>query len=103
MGSKILSVLLTYPYLSKEIEDLDNFSDFSQPEVHLMVEVASYFTDNPNNGISDLLSTLDKDSASFVGALISIHDPIDEKNAKEYLKDCLFNLRKSDSVTRISN
>ena len=101
LGSKILSVLLTYPYLSKEIEDLDNFSDFSQPEVHLMVEVASYFTDNPDNGISDLLSTLDKDSASFIGALISIHDPIDEKNAKEYLKDCLFNLRKSDSVTRI--
>ena len=101
LGSKILSVLLTYPYLSKEIEDLDNFSDFSQPEVHLMVEVASYFTDNPDNGISDLLSTLDKDSASFIGALISTHDPIDEKNAKEYLKDCLFNLRKSDSVTRI--
>ena len=101
LGSKILSVLLTYPYLSKEIEDLDNFSDFSQPEVHLMVEVASYFTDNPDNGISDLLSTLDKDSASFIGALISIHDPIDEKNAKEYLKDCLLNLRKSDSVTRI--
>ena len=101
LGSKILSVLLTYPYLSKEIEDLDNFSDFSQPEVHLMVEVASYFTDNPDNGISDLLSTLDKDSASFIGALISTHDPIDEKNAKEYLKDCLLNLRKSDSVTRI--
>ena len=101
LGSKILSVLLTYPYLSKEIEDLDSFSDFSQPEVHLMVEVASYFTDNPDNGISDLLSTLDKDSASFIGALISTHDPIDEKNAKEYLKDCLFNLRKSDSVTRI--
>ena len=101
LGSKILSVLLTYPYLSKEIEDLDNFSDFSQPEVHLMAEVASYFKDNPDNGISDLLSTLDKDSASFIGALISTHDPIDEKNAKEYLKDCLFNLRKSDSVTRI--
>ena len=101
LGSKILSVLLTYPYLSKEIEDLDSFSDFSQPEVHLMAEVASYFTDNPDNGISDLLSTLDKDSASFIGALISTHDPIDEKNAKEYLKDCLLNLRKSDSVTRI--
>ena len=101
LGSRILSVLLTYPYLSKEIEDLDNFSDFSQPEVHLMAEVAAYFTDNPDNGISDLLSTLDKDSASFIGALISIHDPIDERNAKEYLKDCLFNLRKSDSVTRI--
>ena len=82
LGSKILSVLLTYPYLSKEIEDLDSFSDFSQPEVHLMAEVASYFTDNPDNGISDLLSTLDKDSASFIGALISTHDPIDEKMQK---------------------
>ena len=50
-----------------------------------MVEVASYFTDNPDNGISDLLSTLDKDSASFIGALISTHDSIDEKNAKKLI------------------
>ena len=101
LGSKILSVLLTYPYLSKDIEDLGKFEDFNEPEVQLMLEVASYFIDNPDNGISDILSMVDKEKASFIGALISIHDPIDEKNARAYLDDCLFNLKKSDSVTRI--
>ena len=50
-----------------------------------MLEVASYFIDNPENGISDILSTVDKEKASFIGALISIHDPIDEQNARAYL------------------
>ena len=101
LGSKILAVILPYPYLAKEIEDLNRFSDFNEPEVQLMIEVVSFFQSRPEDGISDLLSTLDKESASFVGALISINDPVDEQNAKAYLSDCLFNLRKSDSVTRI--
>ena len=66
-----------------------------------MLEVASYFIDNPDNGISDILSMVDKEKASFIGALISTHDPIDEQNARAYLDDCLFNLKKSDSATRI--
>ena len=101
LGSKILAVILSYPYLAKEIEDLNRFSDFNEPEVQLMIEVVSFFQNRPEDGISDLLSTLDKESASFVGALISINDPVDEQNAKAYLSDCLFNLKKSDSVTRI--
>ena len=44
---------------------------------------------------------MDKESASFVGALISINDQVEEQNARDYLNDCLFNRRKSDSVTRI--
>ena len=101
LGSKILSVILSYPYLAKEIEDLDKFSDFIEPEVKLMTEVVAFFNNRPADGISDLLSELDKESASFVGALISMSDPVDEQNAKAYLSDCLFNLKKSDSVTRI--
>ena len=101
LGSKILSVLLSYPYLSKDIEDLRKFEDFNEPEVQLMLEVASYFIDNPDNGISDVLSTVDKEKASFIGALISTQDPIDEKNARAYLEDCLLSLKKSDSITRI--
>ena len=66
-----------------------------------MLEVASYFIDNPESGISDILSMVDKEKASFIGALISIHDPIDEQNARAYLDDCLLNLKKADSVTRI--
>ena len=101
LGSKILSVILSYPYLAKEIDQLDKFIDFSEPEVKLMIEVATFFQNHPDKGISDLLSELDKESASFIGALISINDPVDEQNAKAYLNDCLFNLKKSDSVTRI--
>ena len=101
LGSKILSVVLSYPYLAKEIEDLDKFSNFNEPEVRLMTEVVTFFTERPEEGIADLLSTLDKESASFVGALISINDQIEEQNARDYLNDCLFNLKKSDSVTRI--
>ncbi len=66
-----------------------------------MTEVVTFFTERPEEGIADLLSTLDKESASFVGALISINDQIEEQNARDYLNDCLFNLKKSDSVTRI--
>ena len=101
LGSKILSVVLSYPYLAREIEDLDKFSNFNEPEVKLMTEVVAFFIERPEDGIADLLSTLDKESASFVGALISINDQVEEQNARDYLNDCLFNLRKSDSVTRI--
>ena len=101
LGSKILSVVLSYPYLAGEIEDLDKFSNFNEPEVRLMTEVVTFFKERPEEGIADLLSTLDKESASFVGALISINDQIEEQNARDYLNDCLFNLKKSDSVTRI--
>ena len=101
LGSKILSVVLSYPYLAREIEDLDKFSNFNEPEVKLMTEVVAFFIERPEDGIADLLSILDKESASFVGALISINDQVEEQNARDYLNDCLFNLRKSDSVTRI--
>ena len=101
LGSKILSVVLSYPYLARDIEDLDKFSNFNEPEVRLMTEVVAFFIERPEDGIADLLSTLDKESASFVGALISINDQVEEQNARDYLNDCLFNLRKSDSVTRI--
>ena len=101
LGSKILTVILSYPYLSKDIHDIERFSNFNEPEVVLMTEVVTFFKNNPEQGISDLLSILDKESASFIGALLSVHDPVDEQNANAYLNDCLFNLKKSDSVTRI--
>ncbi len=101
LGSKILSLVLTYPYLANQINDLEKFSDFHEPEVQLMMAVVSFFKEKPEAGISDLLSTLDKESASFIGALISVHAAIDEQNAIDYLNDCLSRLKKSDSVTRI--
>ncbi len=101
LGSKILSLVLTYPYLANEINDHEKFSDFHEPEVKLMITIVSFFKENPDAGISDLLSTLDKESASFIGALLSVHDAVDEQNAFDYLNDCISKLKKSDSVTRI--
>ena len=101
LGSKILNVVLTYPFLASEIKDLDRFKGFNEPEVRLMVEVIKYFTSNPNLGISDLLSKIDPDSASFIGTLISTSPTIEEKNALAYLEDCLSLLKKSDSISRI--
>tara|TARA_B100001173_G_scaffold298120_1_gene295399 strand:+ start:2381 stop:4207 length:1827 start_codon:yes stop_codon:yes gene_type:complete len=101
LGSKILSVILAYPFLASEIKDLRRFEGYKEPEVRLMLEVVHYFISDPKLGISDLLSNIDPDSASFIGTLISTSPTIEEKNAITYLEDCLFLLKKSDSITRI--
>ena len=87
--------------MANQVSDHEKFIDFNEPEVQLMITVVSFFKENSDAGISDLLSTLDKESASFIGALISVHDAIDEQNAIDYLNDCISKLKKSDSVTRI--
>ncbi len=101
LGSKIINVVLAYPFLATEIEDLERFDGFKEPEVQLMVEVVKYFITNPKLGISDLLSNIDQDSASFIGTLISTSPTIEEKNALAYLKDCVSLLKKTDSISRI--
>ena len=89
LGSKILNVILAYPFLASEIKNLERFEGFREPEVGLMIEVAKYFLSDPKLGISDLLSNIDPDSASFIGTLISTSPTIEEKNALAYLEDCL--------------
>jgi len=101
LGSKILNVILAYPFLASEIKDLERFKVFKEPEVGLMIEVVQYFLSDPKLGISDLLSNIDPDSASFIGTLISTSPTIEEKNALAYLEDCLSLLKKSDSISRI--
>ena len=66
-----------------------------------MLEVVEDFKSNPKLGISDLLSNIDPDSASFIGSLISTSPIIEEKNSLAYLQDCLSLLKKSDSISRI--
>ena len=94
-------MILTYPFLASGIKDLERFEGFREPEVRLMLEVIEYFTSNPKLGVSDLLSNIDPDSASFIGTLISTSPTIEEKNALAYLEDCLSLLKKSDSISRI--
>ncbi|HJL95608.1 MAG: DNA primase [Gammaproteobacteria bacterium] len=101
LGSKALSVILSYPNLSSEVKDLDRFENFNEPEVRLMVEVIRFFLSNPKQGVSDLLSNLESDSSSFIGTLLATSAPIEEKNSLPYLLDCLSLLRKTDSISRI--
>ena len=101
LGSKVLNVILAYPFLAAEIKNLERFEGFKEPEVVLMVDVIQYFLTDPKLGISDLLSNIDPDSASFIGTLISTSPTIEEKNALAYLEDCLSVLMKSDSISRI--
>ena len=42
LGSKILNVILAYPFLVSEIEELERFEGFIEPEVRLMLEAVSY-------------------------------------------------------------
>ena len=80
-------------------KDLERFEGFIEPEVRLMLEVVEYFKSNPKLGISDLLSNIDPDSASFIGSLISTSPIIEEKNSLAYLQDCLSLLKKSPTLS----
>ena len=42
LGSKILNVILAYPFLASEIKDLRRFEGYKEPEVRLMLEVVHY-------------------------------------------------------------
>ena len=100
-GSKALSVLVQYPHLSKEIIERNSLKGLFQPEVDLLLEVAEFFGANPESSVSDLFSSIDKDSASFIGTLLSTLPPLKESNSKAYLTDCLTLLEKSNSELRI--
>jgi DNA primase len=100
-GSKALSVLVQYPDLSKEIIERNSLKGLFQPEVDLLLEVAEFFGANPESSVTDLFSSIDKDSASFIGTLLSTLPPLKESNSKAYLTDCLTLLEKSNSKLRI--
>jgi hypothetical protein len=101
LGSKALSALIFYPSLSSEIISLEWLANIVQPEINLLVEVAKFFTENPNSTAAELLTTLSSDSASFIGTLLSTTAPLEEKNSLLYFKDCLSLIKKNNPEVRI--
>ena len=77
--------------------------ELDQPETNLLIEVAEFFSSNPNSTITDLLSSLRSDSSSFIGTLLATTPALEEKNALLYFNDCLELLRKSNSKARIDD
>ena len=103
LGSKALSALIFYPGLISELEDMVWLRELDQPETNLLIEVAEFFSSNPNSTITDLLSSLRSDSSSFIGTLLATTPALEEKNALLYFRDCLELLKKSNSKARIND
>jgi hypothetical protein len=103
LGSKALSALIFYPNLISELEDMTWLRELDQPETNLLIEVAEFFSANPNSTITDLLSSLRSDSSSFIGTLLATTPTLEEKNALPYFCDCLDLLKKSNSKARIND
>ena len=99
--AKTVSALITFPELISEIDSTDWIKELSRPEGNLLVQVIEYFQNFPNGQVADLLSSLDKDSASFIGSLLSGSPSLDKKNAVAYFQDCLSALKKANPRKRI--
>ena len=99
--AKTVSALITFPELISEIDSTDWIKELSRPEGNLLVQVIEYFQNFPNGQVADLLSSLDKDSASFIGSLLSGSPSLDKKNSVAYFQDCLQALKKANPRKRI--
>ena len=101
-GAKALSVLVSYPKLSINLGEINWLKELKQPESKLLLEVADYFLNNEKGSIADLLSSLDKESASFIGGLMSSNPVISEENSANFFNDCLDAMKKQNPNLRIS-
>ena len=99
--AKALASVVTYPELISEVDSIEWIKDLSRPEANLLIQVIEYFRNSPNGQVADLLSSLDNDSASFIGSLLSGTPLLEEKNSVTYFHDCLEAMRKSNPILRI--
>ena len=96
-----MASVVTYPELISEVDSTEWIKDLSRPEASLLLEVIEYFKKSPNGQVADLLSSLDNDSASFIGSLLSGTPLLEEKNSVAYFHDCLEAMKKSNPIVRI--
>ena len=99
--AKTVAALITFPELISEIDSTDWIKELSRPEGNLLVQVIEYFQDFPNGQVADLLSSLDNDSASFIGSLLSGSPSLDKKNSVAYFQDCVQALKRANPRKRI--
>ena len=99
--AKALAALVAYPNLVSEIKSKQWIQELSRPESILFLQVVEYFQTFPNSQVADLLSSLDVDSASFIGSLLSNNPLLEEKNSVAYFQDCLKALKRTNPRKRI--
>ena len=93
--------MVAYPNLVSEIKSKQWIQELSRPESILFLQVVEYFQTFPNSQVADLLSSLDVDSASFIGSLLSNNPLLEEKNSVAYFQDCLKALKRTNPRKRI--
>tara|TARA_B100001123_G_scaffold420715_1_gene527439 strand:- start:2447 stop:4267 length:1821 start_codon:yes stop_codon:yes gene_type:complete len=99
--SKAIATLVTFPELISEVDSVDWIKELCTAETNLLLKVIEYFKNNPKSQVADLLSSLDSDSASFIGGLLSESSLLDEKNSLVYFQDCLKEMKKKNPSKRI--
>ena len=99
---KTLAALIAYPELVKQLESEDWINELTSPESILFKKVAHYFQNTPNGNLADLLSSLDAESASFIGDLMQDNSLLEAKNSVAYFQDCLNALKKKIPKKRIA-
>ena len=99
--SKAIGTLISYPQLCEEIESVDWIRNLQHPEAYLFIQIIDFFRSNPKTQVADLLSSLDKESVSFIGSLIANFHIPDKENSLAYFKDCLDALKKTNPLERI--
>jgi len=100
--SKALKTLVNYPHLANEVESIDWIKELSRPESDLFVEVVLFFQNSTKGTIAELLSTLDADSGSLIGSLLTEKLILEEKNSLKYFQDCLNEIKKTNPKKRIA-
>ena len=101
LAAKALAALVEYPNLISEIESTDWIEELPGPESNLFIEIIEYFKTNPSSRAAELLSTMDVDSSSFIGSLLSTTTLLEEKNAVSYFHDCLEAMKRNNPKKRI--
>ncbi len=99
--AKAIGTLISYPQLSEEIGSVDWIRNLQHQEAYLFIQIIEFFKSNPKTQIADLLSSLDKESVSFIGSLLANFPVPDKENSLAYFKDCLDALKRTNPLERI--
>ena len=101
-AAKALIVLIQFPRLAAQIEDLERFSNHDQPEVRLFIKIVEQLRLDPEIDLASMMVSLTREETAFLGKLMANSISIKDTNILDYLTDCLTKIEHEDSSMRIS-
>lgn len=101
-AAKALIVLIQFPRLAAQIEDLERFRNHDQPEVRLFIKIVEQLRLDPEIDLASMMVSLTREETAFLGKLMANSISIKDTNILGYLTDCLTKIEHEDSSVRIS-